>query len=80
MERSSLRCKYHSTSKWLELGPFKIEVNSNDPFHLTIKELLQPNEGVKITQGLSRNLTSHKDRRHGSIKNGDWTDVRVMKK
>ena len=40
-----LRCFYsHSHSDWLRLGPFKIEVNSYDPFHAVIRNLMFDNE------------------------------------
>lgn len=78
-ERSSLRCAYHSRSKWLELGPFKIEINSNDPFHITIKELIQWKEAEQIVQNITQGLTTYKKRKHRLIKKGDWTDVRIMK-
>ena len=79
-ERSKLRCIYHATSSWLRLGPFKVNVNSLDPLHLTIKDLLYPYECDQIRVGLASKLQTYPGIKPDIIRRGEWMDVRVMKK
>ena len=52
-ETSNLKCFYGSNaSPWLFLGPFKIEENSLDPYHVTIYELLYAHECDQVTEFL----------------------------
>ena len=52
-EVAKLKCFYgHNSSPWLKLGPFKVEENSQDPYHVTIHELLYDHECDNITQFL----------------------------
>jgi hypothetical protein len=40
-ELAKLKCKYvHHGSAWLRLAPFKMEVNSIDPFNVVFKDML----------------------------------------
>ena len=48
-----MKCFYgHNDSPWLKIGPFKIEENALDPYHVTILELLYEHECNNITEFL----------------------------
>ena len=48
-----MKCFYgHNDSPWLKIGPFKIEENALDPYHVTILELLYEHECNDITEFL----------------------------
>ena len=52
-EIAKLKCFYgHNDSPWLKIGPFKIEENALDPYHVTILELLYEHECNDITEFL----------------------------
>ena len=73
-ERANLTCFYsHNGSPWLRLGPMKVEVNSYDPFHVTIRELLYENECDEITKFLGPKLDFPPGRMDHKSKRNDWT-------
>ena len=82
-KRAHLRCFHASaTSDWLRLGPMKIQLNSHNPYHVTIKELMYNNECNQIRGPLTKLLKNHYSKSpdvpgRSHIK---WSDVRVMKK
>ena len=84
MQWARLKCYYQSSnSKWLKLGPMKIQINSQDFMHLIIKDLLYNHECDQIKNPLPpylhlRTNESHKKPDH--LKHYEWTDVRAMKK
>ena len=52
-EMSNLTCYYaHNGSPWLRLGPMRVEINSYDPYHMTIRNLMFEHECDKITEFL----------------------------
>ena len=78
---SSLGCFLRgSSSDWLRLGPMKIEIHSQNPYHAVIKELIYPHECDKIkiplVYWLGEGRKGHPNH-HPSL---EWTDIRVMKK
>ena len=79
-ERSTLRCTFISNSYWLRIGPMKIQINSLDPFHLTVKELLYNHECDEIKKPLAPKLRTHQAKKPNRLKRREWSDVRVMKK
>ena len=69
-----LRCFYaHSNSDWLRLGPMKIETNSYDPAHSTIKNMLYENECDVVTKYLGPHLNVPPGRMNSRSKKNDWT-------
>ena len=61
----------------------KIQINSYDPYHVVIKELLYNHECDQIVQPLAKHLKSHPDKATKNLSllgNREWADVRVMKK
>ena len=89
-KRAHLRCFHASaTSDWLRLGPMKIQLNSHNPYHVTIKELMYNNECDKIRGPLTKLLKNYTNYTNiADSKSPDapgtslikWSDVRVMKK
>ena len=71
---------YYAPSDWLWLGPFRTQVNSFDPLHLTIKELSYDHECDKIKTLVAPKLETHPQSKPSLLKNGEWMDVRIMKK
>lgn len=73
-EVSRFKCFYgHGGSKWLRLGPFRIEENSLDPYHVTIHELLYDHECNNITQFLGPMLDFPPGRMRSKSAQNDWT-------
>ena len=71
---SKLKCFYgKSESKWLSLGPFKIEENSHDPQHVTIHNILFEHECDKITEFLGPMLNFPPGRMNSRKMKNDWT-------
>ena len=69
-----LRCFYsHSYSDWLRLAPFKIEVNSYDPFHAVVKNLMFENECDEIKDYLGPRLNFPPGRMNTKSRKNDWT-------
>lgn len=69
-----LKCFYGtSDSVWLKIGPFKIEENSHDPYHVIIHDMLYDNECDKITQFLGPMLDFPPGRMNGRKSKNDWT-------
>ena len=77
----SLRCILtRSSSDWLRLGPMKIEIHSQNPYHSVIKELLYPHECDKLKVPLVRLLDGRRKGHPQHQPSLEWTDIRVMKK
>jgi len=73
-EVAKLKCFYgHNSSPWLKLGPFKVEENSQDPYHVTIHELLYDHECDNITQFLGPMLDFPPGRMNQKTQKNDWT-------
>ena len=71
---SKLKCFYgHSGSPWLRIGPFKIEENSHDPYHVTIQELLFDHECNNVTEFLGPMLDFPPGRMKRNAAKNDWT-------
>ena len=71
---SKLKCYYgHNNSPWLFLGPFKIEENSLDPYHVAIYELLYGHECDKVTEFLGPLLDFPPGRMNHRNPKNDWT-------
>ena len=69
-----LKCFYgHNNSPWLKIGPFKIEENALDPYHVTIHQLLYDHECNNITQFLGPKLDFPPGRMNFKTKKNDWT-------
>ena len=81
-DKKALRCFHASAvSDWLRLGPMKIQVNSNDPYHAVIKELVYYHECDQIRQPLTGLLVKRDKEQYGAPQYSfEWTDLRVMKK
>ena len=76
-----MRCHLsNSYSDWLKLGPFRFEVNSYDPFHVTIKQLLFPHECDDIVSNNTHYLRPHTAKKKKFHETRPWTDVRIMQK
>ena len=68
------KCFYaHSNSDWLKLGPIKVEINSYDPFHATIRNLLFDHECDQMTQFLAPQLDFPPGRMVSRSLKNDWT-------
>ena len=79
-ERKDLRCVFStSNSSWLLLGPMKIQVNSHDPYDVTVKSLVHENECDDITASIGSELELW-DGIKSTSKLQNWEDIRVMKK
>jgi prolyl 4-hydroxylase len=73
-EIGKLKCFYgHNDSPWLKIGPFKIEENALDPYHVTILELLYEHECNDITEFLGPMLNFPPGRMNLKTKKNDWT-------
>ena len=73
-EVAKLKCFHgHNGSPWLRLGPFKIEENALDPYHVTVQELLFDHECDNITQFLGPMLDFPPGRMNPRFKKNDWT-------
>ena len=73
-EMANLSCFYtHSTSHWLRLGPMKIEINSQDPAHVVIKDLMSDSECDDITEFLTPLLNFPPGKMINNAKSNDWT-------
>ncbi len=71
---SKLHCKYvHGSSAWLRLAPIKLEINSFDPYHVVLRELLYDHECDDITKYLGPKLDFPPGRMHHKAKKNDWT-------
>ena len=69
-----LRCFYaHSSSDWLRLGPMKVEINSYDPAHATVKNLMYDHECDEITKYLGPHLDFPPGKINKKAKKNDWT-------
>ena len=89
-KRAHLRCFYASaTSDWLRLGPMKIQLNSDNPYHVTIKELMYNNECDQIGGPLTKLFKDYTNYTFNAYSKSpdvpgrpliEWSDVRVMKK
>ena len=81
-KRRDLKCFHGSAqSDWLRLGPMKIQVNSRNPFHAVIKELLYHHECDRIQTPLAWMLDERNKEQYGTPQYSfEWTDIRVMKK
>ena len=80
-DKAPLRCfLVASNSKWLRLGPMKIEINSANPFHSVIKELIYPNESDKMKKPLAHLLDKRRKFYNKPAPSMQWVDIRVMKK
>ena len=78
-ERANLRCHHEcSKSKWLRLGPIKVEMIWTDPQIIVFHDLLYGNECDEITENLVDKLTTWNS--VDTYAGGPWTNVRVMKK
>ena len=76
------KCIYTSaTSNWLRIGPMKIQINSDDPYHAVIKELIYHNECDRIQSPLPQ-LLDNRAKEYGKFNGSSvkWIDIRVMKK
>ena len=62
------------------LGPLKIEINSYDPFHLTIKQLMFSHECDEIIANNTHKLDLWKGPKAKHHEKLPWTDVRIMQK
>ena len=60
-------------SDWLRLGPMKIQINSFDPAHATIKNLLFDHECDSMTRYLGPHLDFPPGRMNGRSRRNDWT-------
>ena len=73
-----------ASSDWLRLGPMKIQVNSENPSNLVIKELIYQHECDQMQKPLPKLLDKRSRESHGKPnveeKNTEWIDIRVMKK
>ena len=59
----------------------KLQVNSNDPYHITLKDLLYDNECDGITSVLGSKLDLWDGIKTSAMKKSiEWEDIRVMKK
>ena len=60
----------------------KLQVNSHDPYHLTVKDLLYNNECDSVTSVLGKKLGEKWDgiKTAAMKKSMEWEDIRVMKK
>ena len=59
----------------------KLQVNSHDPYHLTVKDLLYDNECDGITSELGNKLDLWDGIKTAAMKESfEWEDIRVMKK
>ena len=73
-ERANLRCFYgHSASEWLRLGPMKIQINSHDPAHAVIKDLMSDRECDGMTEFLTPLLNFPPGKMNRKAKSNDWT-------
>jgi len=73
-ELAQLRCFYaDSNSDWLHLSPMKIQINSYDPVHATIIQLLYDDECNAITKYLGPKLDFPPGKMKASSKRSDWT-------
>ena len=73
-EVGKFKCFYgHNGSPWLYLGPFKIEENSLDPYHVTIHDLFYHHECDNVTQFLGPLLDFPPGRMNARTKKNDWT-------
>eukprot|EP00095_Tigriopus_kingsejongensis_P006819 maker-scaffold82_size396747-snap-gene-1.16 protein:Tk06819 transcript:maker-scaffold82_size396747-snap-gene-1.16-mRNA-1 annotation:"hypothetical protein DAPPUDRAFT_308081" len=73
-EMSQLYCLYaHGDSAWLRLGPIKMEYNSFDPNHVTLRGILFDHECDDITQYLGPKLDFPPGRMNHKSKKNDWT-------
>ena len=81
-----MRCFHASAaSHWLRLGPMKVQVNSINPYHTVIKELMYIDECDHMRGPLTRLLEGRHRTHHTKphilgLSFGEWTDIRVMKK
>ena len=79
LDRSSLRCTYASSeSKWLVLGPMKVEAQSYDPQIIIVKELLQEVECAQVIGMAAHNLKPWTANYGSNLV--PWSEIRVMKK
>ena len=59
----------------------KIQVNSNDPYHAVIKEMVYYRECDQIRRPLTMLIDVRDKEKHGDPQYSfEWEDVRVMKK
>ena len=59
----------------------KLQINSHDPYHLTVKDLLYNNECDGITSVLGKKLELWDGIKTAAMKKSlEWEDIRVMKK
>merc|ERR1712223_297310 len=73
-ELGLLKCFYgHNNSPWLKIGPFKIEENALDPYHVTIHQLLYDHECNNITEFLGPMLDFPPGRMNFKTARNDWT-------
>ena len=81
-EREKLRCFFStSDSSWLLLGPMKIQLNSLDPYHVTIKNIMYEHECDGIIAALGSKLRPWHGNKALMMKTAqEWEDIRVMKK
>ena len=81
-DKEQLRCFHaYAKSDWLRLGPMKIQVNSYDPYHAVIKQLIFNHECDRIQKPLVRLLEARSVEKYGiPADSTEWIDIRVMKK
>merc|ERR1711976_66773 len=73
-EVAKLKCFYgHNASPWLKIGPFKVEENALDPYHVTIHQLLYDHECNNITEFLGPMLDFPPGRMNFKTARNDWT-------
>lgn len=73
-EMSKLYCIYaHGNSPWLRLGPIRMEYNSLDPNHVTLRGILFDHECDDITRFLGPKLDFPPGRMNFKSKKNDWT-------
>ena len=59
----------------------KTQVNSHDPYHVTVKDLLYHHECDSITTALGDKLALWNGIKTSAMKKSlEWEDIRVMKK
>ena len=79
-QKAHLRCYYSSSnSDWLKVAPLKFQINSYDPFHITIKQLIFDHECDEITLN---NIHLSGQVYADQLENDklSWTDIRNMQK
>ena len=71
---SKLYCTYaHGDSPWLRLGPIKMELNSFDPFHVVLRDLMTHEECDDVTRFLGPRLDFPPGRMDFKSRKNDWT-------